>query len=325
MRKGVLRAACLVTMVVGAMSGGCASNSGKGAGADAPVIDPRIAETAANVRHVVAIRRGGDGALAMWDEVVAAGAAADAVLIGELHGQPVGQAFEGAFFEDVLTRSPGVVGALEFFERNEQSGLDDYLTGVTDEEGMKKATRRAEGNYPRGHRAIVELSKAAGRPVVAANAPRPYVKLARTEGFERLNGLTPEQKRLFVVPTPTSLPTGKYRDDFFALMRGGAEPGADPAAEARIEAMFRSQSVWDATMADSVARAMDAGGKPVALVVGKFHVEHKGGLVQALERAKPGARVVTVSFVGAWAPESGIGDEERGAADYVVYVGPAEE
>lgn len=322
MRIGAFVAAGLLA-IVGAV-GGCA----KPAKDVAPVaaLDPQIADAAANVRGVI-IRRG-DGSGATWEEMVADASGADVVLVGELHGQPVGQAFEAALFEDVLARSPKVIGALEFFERDEQAGLDDYLTGVTDEEAMKKATRRAEGNYPSGHRAIIELSKAAGRPVVAANSPRSYVKLARTEGFERLASLTAEQKRLFVVPS--SLPTGKYRDDFFELMRGGKKAGEDPALEERVEAMFRSQSVWDATMADSVAKAVDAGGKPVVLVVGKFHIDFEGGLVQAFKRQTMAPvgfakRIVTVSFVGDWAEASGMNVADRGRADYLVYVGPAGE
>lgn len=324
-----MRFPLVVVAALAALSGGCASSSGphsdKGgpAGSPAAVVDPKIAETAANVRKVV-IRRG-DGAGATWDEAVSAGVGADVVLIGELHGQPVGQAFESAYFEDVLARSATTTGALEFFERDQQAALDDYLAGLTDEAGMRKATRRSEGNYPSGHRAIIESSKAAGRPVIAANSPRVYVRLARTDGFDRLASLTPEQKRLFVIPPGAALPTGKYRDDFFTFMRGGATEPGDATSEAKIEGMFRSQSVWDATMADSVSRAMESGGKPVVLVVGVFHVGHEGGLVQALRRLKPGARVVTVTFVGAWAPESGVGDKERGLGDYVVFVGPSEE
>jgi uncharacterized iron-regulated protein len=298
-----------------ALVGGCAANIDPGT-----TPETRRMTAAADSARTVVIRRGSDGAPVAWDELVAAAGGADAVLVGELHGQPVGQAFEGALFEDVLARSPSTVGALEFFERDEQAGLDDYLTGVTDEQGMTKATRRSEGNYPGGHRAIVERSKGAGRPVIAANAPREYVRLARLEGYGRLNALTAEQRRLFVVPG--ELPGGKYREDFFAFMRGGSKEPGDAPSESKIEAMLRSQSVWDATMADSVARGIDAGGKPVVLVVGGFHVGFDGGLVQALRREKPGARVVTVAMVGEWAPASGVGDGDRGRADYVVYVGP---
>jgi uncharacterized iron-regulated protein len=304
----------------------CAGCAGPRAANTAPEPDARLDAAAADVRTVT-ILRGADGAPATWDQLVADASRADAVLVGELHGQPVGQAFEAALFEDVLARSPSTTGALEFFERHQQAGLDDYLTGVTDEAAMKKATGRSEGSYPSGHRAIVEASKAAGRPVVAANAPRPYVRLARLEGYDRLRGLTDEQRRLFVIPD--SLPTGRYRDEFFDLMRGKPDPKAapapDPTQDEKIEAMFRSQSMWDATMAHSVARAMDAGGRPVVLIVGRFHTDHAGGLVQALRRDTPNARLVTVSFIGDWPPADGVAKDDLGRADYLVYVGPAGE
>jgi len=289
--------------------------------------DSRLAAAAADPTRLTILR--GDGSKAAWEEVVAAASGADAVLLGECHGQIVGQAFQSKFFRDLISRQPSAGGALEFFERDEQAALDDYLNGVSSESEFRRATRRTDSNYTPGHRTIVEECKAAGRPVAAANAPRRYVRLARQDGFDRLGNLSAEQKRLFVVPE--FLPEGRYRDDFFKVMGGEkllkAEDGSGDPAKAAAEAKqrenisnaFRSQSVWDWTMADSVAMEMDRGGKPVVLVVGRFHIDHAGGLVQALRHMRPGAKIVTITNIDAWAGE--IREEDRGIADFVVYVG----
>lgn len=268
----------------------------------------------------------GDGQPASWDELVSAAAAADAVLIGETHGHAIGLAAAAALFEDLLARSDRAALALEFFERDQQAGLDDYLTGITDAEGFKKATGRTGSNYPGGHHAMLELAKARGRPVIASNAPRVYVRAARRDGFDRLRSATPEQARLFRIPD--ELPTGRYRAEFNEIMD---QPGAlhglpeDATPEQRQEqkdAMFRSQSMWDWTMAESIARALDAGSAPVVQVVGRFHVEHGGGLAMALEQIRPGTRTVTVTFIDEDALP--VTDETRGRADYVIYLGAAE-
>lgn len=263
--------------------------------------------------------------------MIAACADADAVLIGECHGMEVGQAFQAKLIADLFARAPKAAGALEFFERDEQAALDDYLGGVTNEEEFRRAARRTDSNYTSGHRALVEACKANGRPVSAANAPRRYVRLARREGFDRLRELTPEQQRLFVVPE--FLPTGKYYEDFFEVMGGKdllEQPTDDAAvdpkkaeADARrkqnIDDTFRSQSMWDWTMADSVVKELDRGGRPVVLVVGRFHTDHAGGLVQALRHMRPGAKLVTISSVNEWADS--LGEDEKGIADFVVYIG----
>lgn len=261
------------------------------------------------------------GAIAWkWGEMIDACAGADAVLIGENHGHPLGLASAAALWRDVAERSPKAALALEFFERDDQRNLDDYLSGLTDEAQFKKASKRTESSYPPGHRAMVEAAKELGRAVYAANAPMSYVRAARKLGYEKLRGLSPEQARLFRVPD--ALPTGRYREAFDEVMGGAHAEGTKEAAEearARLDASFRSQSLWDWTMAETVSRAMEAGHRPTVLVVGRFHVDHGGGLVQALKALSPGARVVVVSYVDGDEPADRSADRDRG--DFVIYVG----
>ena len=268
--------------------------------------------------------RGNDGTVANWNDLVAAAAGADAVLVGENHGHPRGLPSAAALFEDLVARAPNATLAMEFFERDEQAKLDDYVLGLTDEAQFRAAANRNEGNYPRGHRYMVETAKSNHRSVVAANAPRRYVRVARTDGFDKLRTLTPEQQRLWRIPD--ELPTGRYWEDFQKVMGAGAAAHGQKEDEAeqkkRIADSFRSQSMWDWTMAESVARSIQGGHTPTLLVVGCFHINHEGGTVLALRKLAPGAKVVTVSYVDA--ESSSLRDEDKGRADYVIYVGEDE-
>jgi uncharacterized iron-regulated protein len=284
----------------------------------------------------------GDGSAAGWDDLVSAAEHADAVIIGENHGHPLGLAAAAVLWEDLLARTDHPALALEFFERDEQTRLDDYLAGVTDEALFRKRTARTNANYPPGHRAMIEAAKAKRRPVIAANAPRPYASFARLKGFEQLAALTPDQRRLFRVPDELPGPDSPYRKRFDEIMteNAGAGHGKDKASpakdekaqaehKARLDATFRSQSMWDWTMAQSVASAVAGGHKPTVLVVGRFHCDSDGGLVLALRKLRPGVRAVVVSFVDEAAPVSAAGeagrlrDEDRARGDFVVYVGPS--
>ncbi len=270
----------------------------------------------------------GNSGLAMtWDGLVASAASADAVLIGEMHGHTQGLTATADLFDAILARRPNSAAlALEFMERDDQVALDDYLSGVTDTEAFEKAIGAGNGNHPSGHRRMVEAAKAANRPVYAANAPRRYVRLARTDGFERLYEMTPEQQRLLSVPD--AILEGPYKDHFFELMEGmsashGDEGDADTEPEDNTElimGMFRSQNVWDATMADSVARAISHGNGPVVLVVGQFHVDFNGGLVERLRALRPGVRILTISLQDAQG--STFREDDRNRADAVIHVGP---
>jgi uncharacterized iron-regulated protein len=318
------RLACSLAAVAGlSFFAGCAS-SPHGEGEHAQTI------SATDTRAVPIFRA--DGSPASWSDVVAAATSSDVVIFGENHGHPLGLAAADAIFEDALPKSPSAALALEFFERDEQSRLNDYLTNVTDEATFRKRTGRTGDSYPPGHRAMVEAAKAAHRPVIAANAPRPYVRLARLEGYDRLAALTPEQRRLFRIPDELPAADNPYRIAFAKIMSPGSahtKPGTptatpDPKAEAEhadaIAASFRSQSMWDWTMSESVARAANDGNRPVFLVVGRFHIDHDGGLVQALRKQRPQTSITTISFVDQPAPAT-FPDADKNQATFIIYVG----
>lgn len=299
------------------LGSGCASTG------DTRAPSPDVAATAevVNPRTDVTIF-GPDGMRANWSSIVQAAGEADAVFIGETHGHPVGLAAAAALWDDIISSGSDPALLLEFFERDEQVHLDDYLTGITDEAAFREASERTPGNYPDGHARMVESARKAGAPVIAANAPRRYVRLARQEGYGRLSSLHESQRRFYDIPE--RLPDGRYREEFFGLMSGGMAHGGDGAglSEDMIEGMFRSQSLWDATMGRSVADATLRGSRPAVLVVGRFHSDFDGGTVQMFEQLRPDLSTLTVSMV---TRESDIlQEEDRGRADFVVYVGGSE-
>lgn len=299
---------------------GCAAT----APVDEPPAGPRL--LSADVARAAPIIRG-DGTPATWSDLLDAAAAAEAVLLGEQHGHELGLSVAAALWRDLLARSPRAALALEFIERDEQSRLDDFLAGLTDESVFIRRTGRTSsgaqgGNYPAAHRDMVLAAREAGRPVFAANAPRAYVRLARRQGLDALDRLTPEQRRL--VRRPDLLPTGRYREAFFRLMGlDAASPEApDPARRAEVEGLFIAQSVWDWTMADTLATALAAGHAPVVLVVGQFHSDHDGGLPQALRHIRPETRMLTVSFQPDAPANDPTGSSPHiGRADFVVLTG----
>ncbi|MFG0260198.1 MAG: ChaN family lipoprotein, partial [Phycisphaerales bacterium JB041] len=154
--------------------------------------------------------------MSAWNDMLAGLGDAEIIVIGETHGHPLGLSAAAALWDDVLETRPQAALAMEFFERDHQVALDDYLAGVTDEEAFLDAAGRSPGNYPDGHRRMVEAAREAGRPVIAANAPRRYVRMTTPSGYERLATLSDAQRRMF--ETPSQLVEGRYRDEFFGLM-----------------------------------------------------------------------------------------------------------
>jgi len=287
--------------------GGCASR---------PVPAEPAPITAAHSR-AIPIFRGSDGTPVTYADLLAAACDAEVVIIGENHGHRVGNAWAATLFEDVLEtlgnkpsaadglndadpNRPVPLGgwgdhpaqtrpalSMEFFERDDQSRLDDYLKGVVDEATFRKTTSRADGNYPPGHARMVEAAKKHEVPVIAANMPWQFVRFIRGKDYAVLDNLTPEQKRLFRIPD--RMVEGRYRTDHDELMgpmvdaeldaKKPASHGGSPVAggvksatkddapelsddekaakkKARLDGLFRVMQLWDWTMAESVADAL---------------------------------------------------------------------
>lgn len=243
------------------------------------------------------------------EELVARMSAAEVAIIGEIHGHPEGLALAARLFDEVARRADRAALSLEALERDEQASVDAFVAGDVDEAEL--ARRRGGAPLASGHRAMIETARARQLPVIAANAPRRLARQARVEGFDALRALPAAEQALFVIPDP--LPGGGYRARFASAM------GADHhrADDARVDAFFRAQALWDATMADSITRAIDRGRAPVVHVAGRFHVEHDGGLLQMVRSARPSTRIHSLVMVEA------PGDADRDRADAIAFVGPA--
>ncbi len=313
----------LLTLAFAGLIAGCSSAPKVHTVPDMPLTEART----------LTVFDGASGDRVEWSSLVQHAAAMDVVIIGENHGHPVGLPWAAALWEDVSGAAPKAALSLEFFERDDQTRLDDYLKGLTDEPTFEKRAGRKPGNYPPSHKMMVERAKELGRPVIAANTPWAVIRYLRGKDYAALNSLTAEQQRLFKVPAAP--PEGRYRDDFDKIIgrtvgqhgapktKDGKEPPpmSEEDRKAALDKAFRPQYLWDWTMGESIARAADAGNRPVFHVIGRFHSDYFGGTPQAVLKMRPGTRVLTVSVVDANSPS--LREEDTGRGDYVVYVGPA--
>ena len=283
--------------------------------ASAPVVEtvPRIPAATA---RTLPIHDGHTGEAMTWDEAIVRMSAADVVLIGERHDDALAHALQLAVLEAMIADEPATALSMEMLERDEQSIVDDHLDGIIDADQLADLTHSTTwagaGSWEAWYQPMIDAVSAADGEVVAANAPRRYVRLARTDGYERLEGIPAPRVDLYELPT--SLEAGSYRERFDGVMSGhGGE-----VEQERLDAMFRAQMVWDATMAGSIVDALEAGAPRVVHVIGQFHVEFDGGTVQELKARRPGVDVVTVTVES---ESSSMRESDMGRADIVVFSG----
>ncbi len=264
----------------------------------------------------------GDGSSATLDDVVTAMGAHEVVFVGETHDDPTAHFLE----TELLTRayaaygSPATVAdqtdtrrvalSLEFFERDVQTILNEYLGGLITEKAFLKDSRPWP-RYQTDYRPMVEFAREHGLDVVAANAPRRYVSRVTLHGRASLENLSPEAKST-LAPLPYGDASETYRDQWIRMMLSvieqermkcgkpipEAELVASPSGGNAHEDMGRqlhSQVLWDATMAYWVTDYLVR--HPTALVlhmVGSFHVARGTGIPEQVERYRPGTSSMIV-------------------------------
>ncbi len=266
----------------------------------------------------------GDGTAASIDDIVAAMATVDVVFIGETHDDPTGHFLE----VELLRRAYQTIGSdttaegeprsvalsLEFFQRDAQPILDEYLAGLITEKAFLAASRPWP-RYDTDYRPLIEFAKDQDLAVVAGNAPRRYANRVTRLGRESLNALGPGALAT-LAPLPYGQPSKAYRDQWIQVIMevmeeegmkcgkpiidstqadSGAAGDPPPSAHGNMGNQLHSQVLWDATMAfwinDHLVRRPDA---LVLHMVGSFHVARGTGIPEQLERYRPGTSSIIV-------------------------------
>lgn len=221
----------------------------------------------------------------------------------------------------------------------------DYLAGTIDRAQFEQRILRIGWpEWDTNYQPMIDAAKEAGAPVIAANAPwARYTRLINaTDEYAGLRSLTPAQAALVAIPTQVH--AGAYRARFWQVMAnraegeappppppppaptpatGDAAPAANPHAaprgmtDAQVLDGYLKQLLYDATMADSIARTLDSGrATKVVHLVGQFHSDFEGGTILELRARRPGVRVLNISLVRD--DFNSLREEDRGRADIII-------
>lgn len=286
----------------------------------------------------------GDGTPAQLAEVITAAAAQSVVFLGESHDDATAHKLQNEIFRKLVELRAGKPGALalEMFERDVQVVLDEYLGGLITEDQFLAASRPWR-NYRQDYKPLVEFAKEKKLPVIAANAPRRYVSRVGRDGQAALAGFSAQAKAWFA-PLPYAEAAPAYAAKFLKLMeemrqeaeKEAAKEAAKKTAEDKPappkpqqpqrdpRRSLESQSLWDATMAHSVARYLDQ--EPAAQVVhlnGSFHSAGGMGILDHLRRYRAGTSTLVVTMVSEKSFPNFDEAEMKGLGDFVIVTDPA--
>lgn len=242
----------------------------------------------------------GDGTPATIAQLITASKKATVTFLGETHNDPVAHFLEALVLEKAW--DDGLSLSLEMFETDVQYILDEYLTNMISESHFIKSGR-AWKKYKTDYKPMIEFAKKNNIPVIAANAPRRYVNMVGRKGFESLNQLNGSAKKL-LPPLPFQAASSAYAKKFNDLMAkysmGGKKPRGKEATPKPVRDpawQLQAQSLWDASMAYSIAQTLDnTPSTRVLHVNGGFHSAEHMGILDHLKTYRPNTSAVVVSI-----------------------------
>ncbi len=256
-----------------------------------------------------------------FESMTARLATLDLVFVGEEHDDPATHRMELALLQGIARRrDTGVVVSLEMFERDVQPLLDRYLSGQVAESLFLRSSRPWP-RYATDYRGLVELARAKGWPVIAANVPRRLASLVGRGGLMALDTLDAATKTLGARQSRCPL-DDDYAESFRAVMKAMPNHGGatTPEESARaIERMYYAQCYKDETMGESVAGVVGPG-RLVVHYNGSFHSDFKRGTVERARDRVPGARRAVIAVLPVASLDNLNPKPERKRADYLIYV-----
>jgi uncharacterized iron-regulated protein len=230
---------------------------------------------------------------------------ADVIFFGEMHDDPICHWLELKLLKQLKVKGDVVLG-LEMFERDNQVGLDDYLNGTIDYEGLATETR-LWNNYKTDYAPMVDFAKENKIKCIATNVPRRYASMVYKDGFEVLEELVQEEK-MHIAELPISYdPNLPSYQKMLTMMEGHGG-----------ENFPKAQAIKDATMAYSISKTFEKG-KKYLHINGSFHSDNFEGIIWYLNKYSPDLKVVTITSL-LEGDESDNVTELKGKADFIVKV-----
>ena len=246
-----------------------------------------------------------DGKKVKYSKMINSAAAADIVLFGEFHNNPIAHCLQLELTRDLKEKRELVLGA-EMFEADNQQALDNYLQGKISAKGLDSSARLWR-NYTTDYAPLVNFAKSHNIVFAATNVPRRYASMVARAGLETLDSLNATEKA-WIAPLPIAydaeLPGYKK---MLETMKGHGGPN-----------LPKAQAIKDATMAHFILKYFKEGSLFIHYN-GAFHSENYDGIVWYLRRQRPELKLMTITIVSQ-KDISKLLDENKNKADYIICV-----
>ncbi|OAQ42342.1 iron-regulated protein [Pedobacter psychrophilus] len=246
-----------------------------------------------------------DGKKVSYGKMIKTLAQQNVVLFGEIHNNPISHWLEFNLAKDLSQNKTLTLGA-EMFEADNQSPLNNYVSGKIDNKTFTQDTRLWP-NYDTDYSPLVEFAKERNLNFIATNIPRKYASLVFKKDFISLDSLTSEEKS-WIAPLPIKFEPNLPTYQNILKMMGGHGS----------ELLVKAQAIKDATMAHFIL----ANYKPDNIFLhfnGAYHSDDFEGILWYLKQENADLKYATLSTVSQ-DNISSLAKENIGKADFIICV-----
>lgn len=248
----------------------------------------------------------------------------DVLFFGEEHNDSVLHYLEFAIFEALYQKfNTQIALSLEMFDRDVQPVMNEYLQSAIREKDFIKDAK-VWNNY-KDYRPLVELAKKQQLDVICANAAGRYSNLAGRKGQSGLMKL-PEASKNNFAPLPFDTASGMYYQKLMNLMGHNSSDTTKKSPPMGMMGGFNiamAQSLWDATMAYSIAQYLKTNKtKKIFQVNGRFHSDEGFAIVTQLKKTAPNIKSLIISGGSDEHFPNINWDEYKHLGDFIIIVDP---
>ena len=233
------------------------------------------------------------GTLVSEAQMLAVAGDARIVYVGETHDNPASHRLQLTLLKKLAERYPGQLAlGMEMFTPAQQEVLDRWTAGELSEKEFLKQSDwyriwRMDFDY---YRELLEFARDRRIPVLGLNADKELVAAVRQKSLDELSDAEREQ-----------MPEMDLNDPYQkALVEAilGDHGKVEMHGRIPLDGFHRAQTLWDETMAESVARYLTEPGHEnhhLLVVAGGNHVRHGFGIPRRVFRRLPTSYVLVGS------------------------------
>lgn len=234
------------------------------------------------------------GEVVNFQQIVEKAAESDVVLFGEFHDNPVIHWLQYELTQELYEKIKDklILGA-EMFETDDQIVIDEYLEGFYKEKNFKPEAK-LWNNYDTDYKPLLEFAKKKKLKFIATNIPRRYAAMVNNGGFEALQKLSDEAKKL-IAPLPIAYDStlSCYKN----MMNMGGEGGMPGMMGGhKMANLPKAQAIKDATMAYFLLKNFKKG-NVFLHYQGAYHSDFGEGIGWYLKKADPSLKILIISPV----------------------------